>query len=482
MWNPRPLLRLLIPLSGLALLPDAASAPASAQAFRPNVVILAIDTLRADHLHCLGNTEIRTPHMDALAADGVLFTRAHATAPWTLPSFASIYTGLRPYRHGAIGGEYSRLPRQTGTMAEYLRNAGYATAAWVTINYLGGQFGMNQGYRHFRFIGSSARQGVEQASQVTHQAMNWLDAKKSGRGRRSQYRKPGQPFFAFVHWFDVHAPYTPPAPWDRMYYEGDEKGPGRPVHDLLLSDRNKAKPRPQNRAMYDWLEGVTDLEFGVKQYAAGVSYVDDHVGKVLAKLRERGEYDDALIVLVSDHGEHLVEHDMYFTHKKPYQETVHVPLIVKLPRGVAAGSVVETPVSTLDLLPTLLDVCGQETPDGLDGRSLLGLMRGRDDGESLLVAERGAAPDDFDKMLIEWPWKLLAFRTDDRTEYRLYHLEDDPGETQDVSGRHRDVTARLRDRLWELHDPASPLLDAEGDVRPVELDEAEKEKLRALGY
>jgi len=486
MMKSHPLVRVLTLAACLAVvLPSPAgstSPPKPQRAFRPHVLVLAIDTLRGDHLHCMGKSDIATPHMDALAADGVLFTRCHSTAPWTLPSFASVYTGLRPYRHGAIGGDFSRLPRETGTMAEYLRNAGYATAAWVTINWMSSQYGMNQGFRHFRYVGSTARDGTAQASSVTHQAMNWFDAKKAGRGRRSKYRQPGQPFFALLHWFDVHAPYTPPAPFDRMYYEGDEKASGEPIRDLLLSDRNKAKPRPQNTNMYDWLAGVTDLEFPIKQYAAGVSYVDNHVGQVLAKLKERGEYDDTLVVLVSDHGEHLTEHDMYFTHKEPYQETIHVPLIIKLPRGVAHGRVIETPVSTLDILPTVFETCGLEVPGDLDGRSLLNLMRGQDDGTSLLVSERGAADDDFTKTLTEWPWKLMFAKKHGRADYRLFHLEDDPGEIHDVSGRHRDVFERLRGRLWTLHDPESPLLEVSGEERPAELDQADEEKLRALGY
>lgn len=482
MTSPHPIVRLSGLVLCLALLPSAAAVPQTEQGFQPHVLVLAIDTLRGDHLHCMGKSDIETPHMDALAADGVLFTRCHSTAPWTLPSFASVYTGLRPYRHGAIGGDFSRLPRETGTMAEFLRNNRYATAAWVTINWMGNQYGMNQGFQHFRFIGNTARDGTAQASSVTHQAMKWFDSKKGGRGRHSKYRRPGQPFFALLHWFDVHAPYAPPAPFDRMYYAGDEKAAGTPVLDLLLSDRNLAKPKPQNKSMYDWLDGVTDLEFPVRQYAAGVSYVDDHVGKVLAKLKERGEYDDTLIILVSDHGEHLVEHDMYFTHKEPYEEAIHVPLIIKLPRGLASGRVVETPVSTLDVLPTVLETCGVEVPGDLDGRSLLNLMRGHDDGASLLVSERGASPEDFTKTLIEWPWKLMVAKKDGRAEYRLFHLEDDPGEIHDVSGRHRDVVEHLRERMWTLHDPESPLLEVAGEERPATLDKADQDKLRALGY
>ncbi len=464
----------------LTVLPTASAAPE--QAFHPNVLMIAIDTLRADHLHCLGKTDIATPHMDALAADGVLFSQCHSTAPWTLPSFASIFTGLRPYRHGAIGGDYQKLPRRIHTMAEHLRSARYATAAWVTINYLGGQFQMHQGFRHFRFIDRNPSSGVEQASAVTHQALNWIADEETGRGRRSRKRAPGKPFFAMLHYFDVHAPYAPPAPFNRMYYSGDEKASGKPILDLLHSDRNHARPAAQNSAMYQWLSGVTDMDFPVKQYAAGVSYVDDHVGTVIAHLKERGEYDDTLIILVSDHGEHLVDHDLYFTHKQPFEETIHVPLIIKLPRGRLAGRLVEEAVSTLDVLPTVLEACGLPPAENIDGRSLLGLMDGRDDGSSLLIAERGAAVGDFTKSLIEWPWKLMVFKKGSRADYRLYHLEDDPGEIHDIARRHKDVTDRLRERLWTLCDPESPLLAGEDDARPAELDDAAKERLRALGY
>jgi arylsulfatase len=162
-----------------------------------------------------------------------------------------------------------------------------------------------------------------------------------------------KPLFTFLHYFDAHAPYAPPPPFARMYYEGDERAPGVPVLDFLRSSANAAPNR--DGGMYDWLAGVTDLRFPAREYAAGVSYTDDHVGQIVAELKRRQRYDDTLIIVVADHGEHLGEHGLWFTHTLPYQETLHVPLLVKLPLCRAAGRLIDTPVSTLDLLPTLLD-------------------------------------------------------------------------------------------------------------------------------
>jgi arylsulfatase A-like enzyme len=432
---------------------------------KPNVIMLGIDTMRGDYLHCAGNDWIQTPHMDALAADGVLFKKCYSTAPWTLPSFASIFTGQLPYRHGAIGGDYLRLDENLNTLAEYFNALEYITAGYVSINYLTPAFGMGQGFNAPFPEGLDPE--LDRASRITWLAQDFIN----------QYSDRN--FFAFLHYFDVHAPYTPPELFAKRYYEGDEKAPGVPINDFLLSEWNRVPNRANG--MYDWLDGVTDIDFPIQEYASCVTYVDDHVGQLMGYLKENGLYDETMIILVSDHGEHLGEHDIFFTHAMPYHEAIHVPLMIKFPRNELHGTVIETPVSTMDIMPTVLTYMGVVPPE-MDGRSLLGVMTGQShDAGSLLMAEQGSSETDFSKTLIQWPWKLIYFRQGDDERYELFNIRDDVGETVDLAAEKANVLRRLRIKLWQTIDPDQPLTER-NEALGVDMDENEKRTLRSLGY
>ncbi len=430
------------------------------------VLILAIDTLRGDHVNLPGGAAPRTPNIDALAAAGTRFARCRTTAPWTGPSFASLYTGLLPYHHGFYNREFYSLAPERTTMAEHFAAAGYRTAAFVTVAYLTHAYGMAQGFQAGDKFTDQGR--GEEARLVT------------GSGIGFARMHADEPFFLLLHYFDVHAPYTPPAPWDRMYYDGDPYAPGAPLLEGLLDPSvNMLADRPD---IYAWLEGVTDPAYPPAQYAAGVSYVDDHVGRVVADLEARGLYDDMLIVLVADHGEHLGEHGVYYGHALPYEEVLHVPLIVKWPQGRHAGTVVEQRVTLMDVLPTVLETAGLPVPDGLDGRSLVDLAAGRTDrSASLLVAEQGESREQFCKTIVDGDWKLMLFFVDGEYRPVLFDLARDPRELRNVAVQHPEVVERLTARLWEIFDPENPLQE---DRQPSQtpLSEEERRRLRSLGY
>lgn len=448
----------------------------------PNVVIFAIDTLRADHVSCLGKQDIATPHMDALAKDGILFSHAHATAPWTLPSFASVITGLIPYRHGALGDKDQRLSEQIETLAVHLAKSGYRTRAWVTIQFLGKAFGMDRGYEQFEHFEHSDKDSAYQANQVTQGAIQWFDSVRKNDLEPRQPVSQKQPFFAFLHYFDVHAPYTPPAPFDRMYYKGDAHAPGlSPLTDLLFSSKNRAEPVGDNKDMYNWLQDVTDIQYPIKQYAAGVSYVDYHIGKVVDALKQLGLYDNTLIVLLADHGEHLTEHDIYFTHKEPFQETLRIPLIWKMPNQHHASTIVQQPVSLVDVMPTILEICDCNVPKDLDGRSLVGALQGGKCVRPFVVAEFGAGEHDFSKALIQWPWKLMLFKKDSSYDYRLYHLKKDPGELTNLIAAKTQIAKAMKHALWTVFSKDTPIMEAR-NARRVELDNKTLQELESLGY
>ena len=432
------------------------------------VLILAIDTLRGDHLHCAGLDWLQTPNIDALARDAVHFKDCLSTAPWTGPAFASIYTGLLPYHHGFLGYVHGRLGDDKVTLAEILRDAGYVNDACVTITYLTGFYGMSQGFGV----------GEKYDDDGTGESGRLVTA--YGQRFLQQRRGAGEPFLLLLHWFDVHAPYTPPAPYDGMYYEGDPRADGEPIVDFLRSDRNHMVQ--QRDKIYDWLEGVTDHDYAVRQYAAGVSYVDAQIGQVVATLKAEGLYDETCIILLSDHGEHLGEHGLYYTHLYPYQEALHVPLMIKWPGRRYAGRTVEEKVSTLDILPTLLDILALPARAGLDGQSLLPVLNGEKPAEPrLLVAEQGANEQNFVKVLIEGPWKLMMYRVDGEYYPSLYHLPSDPHELKDLKLEHQDVLMRLADKVWEVFDPRQPLTKEEA-LLPEGVTEETRQRLRSLGY
>lgn len=466
------LLRVAAVLAAAAIvIPAAGCGPDPAAELRgedppPNVLLLAIDTLRGDHLGCYGNRDVATPNIDALAADGVLFSRCYSTAPWTLPSFASIYTGLRPWSHGAVGGPHLVLADSLTTLAERFRDAGYATAAAVTINYTGAECGMDQGFDRFADLWLTGR--ADQGLRV------------AGEGAKNIAHAGDRPFLQLLHWFDVHAPYAPPRPFDRMYYRGDEKAPGDPITGMLLSESNRVPNR--DSGMYDWLEGVTDIEFPLRQYEAGVTCVDSYVGRVIAALRDADLYDRTLIVLFADHGEHMGEHDIWFTHSLPYVEAIRVPLIVKLPGGREAGRVVDEAVSTLDILPTLLDAAGLPTPGDLDGRSLAAPLLGRGGGERPpILSEQGGMEDRWSKSLVRWPWQGILLHEDGGERFELYDLQADPAAERDLAAEMPEQARRMRESLEGLVDREAPVVVG-GGGEAAQLDPETRRRLRALGY
>jgi len=435
----------------------------------PNVLLLGLDTVRADYVCNTAQSGVHTPYMEALARDGIRFERCISTAPWTLPSFASIFTGRLPYQHGAIGGDFQMLDEDHTTIAEYFDAAGYNTVGFVGVPYLTETYGMTQVYN--ADIGlPQFRQQVDRATMITSLSLAYLK------------RFSDRPFYLFSHYYDPHSPYAPPPPYDSIYYfDRDPRGPGEPIMDTIMASHTLPDHHKRS-GRYDWLEGVTDWQYPPAQYAAEVSYTDEHVGRLLEGLKELGLYDDMLIVLTADHGEHLMDHDIYFTHYLPYQETIHVPLIVKLPGNRGAGRVIADPVSTLDILPTILAVAGLEATVDLEGHNLAKALLGRAEiGLRTLLAEQGSAHDRYTKVVIEYPWKLMYFNEDDTERYALYRLDRDPYERQDLAAVEPGIVAELTDRLWSKFARETPVT-ADGRARPADLSEEEKRRLRALGY
>ncbi len=309
----------------------------------PNIVLVTVDTLRADHLGCYGNTDVQTSHIDRLARDGILFRRAITQAQNTNPALSSILTGLYAREHGVYNNR-TRLAKHHRTLAEALGAHGYRTAGFVSARHLNPDHsGFGQGFDDFHPCDSIERN----AGKTTDLVLDWLEHRRR------------EPFFLWVHYFDPHMPYLPPHPFDKMYDGADPRDPRVPSMEEVVF--------PQGAGGYylDWLGGVTDIAYPRAQYRGEVSYLDSQAGRLLDGLKQFDLYRDSLVIFTADHGESLGEHGVYFDHAGLNEAVVHVPLIVKAP-GEAGGRTVEHVVESRAIFSTVLGVAGEaEEPSSL---------------------------------------------------------------------------------------------------------------------
>ena len=387
---------------------------------RPNVLLVTIDTLRADRLGCYGYGAAATPVLDALAARGVRFTTAVAHAPLTAPSHASILTGLLPLGHGVRDNGTFVLPPSPTTLAEVFRDAGYRTAAFVSGFPLDHRYGFARGFETYddRLLrGRDSRRAsyVERpAAAATRQAVDWIRAARA-------------PWFVWVHYFDPHAPYEPP--------------------------------------------GDLAVRFAGSPYDGEIASVDRELGRLLAAT-EKGP-SSTVVLVTSDHGESLGEHGEATHGVFVYDSTLRVPWIMAGP-GISRGRVSAVVARGIDVAPTLLDYAGLRVPRGMQGRPLRPAAEGREMEDAPAYAESL-----FCRLNLGWAelhaWRTARWKLVEAPRPELYDLDTDPGEGHDVSTAHADEAQALRSglrRALEAHPP---------DASTVPTDEA-RERLRALGY
>ncbi len=326
-----------------------------------NVVLIMVDTLRADHLSCYGGEGLRTPAVDAIAGEGCLFTSVHSAAPTTLASTSSIMTSVYPRIHGALRNDFS-LHETNLTLAEVLRDAGWHTAGFAGSFALTAGSGIAQGFLSYD-EGFSGRQGSyvpqRKAGEVNAAVARWLEA------------GPPEPFFLFVHYFDPHVPYTPPPPWDG----GTGEAAGTAGITGSMEDVKLIKEHLDEGGEIDpRVRRMRDL------YRGEVEYTDHEIGSLTALLEEKGLLRNTLVVFTADHGETFWEHremGEYFDHGyMVYETTTHVPLIFRLPGDVPAGSTSGAPASSIDIAVTVLDLLDVEIPGDFGGVSLVPAMHG----------------------------------------------------------------------------------------------------------
>jgi arylsulfatase A-like enzyme len=311
----------------------------------PSVLIVTVDTLRADHLGTYGSTVTRTPHIDRLAEESVVFEHAAAPMPLTRPSHFSILTSRYPREHGVVNNAMS-LPESALTLAEIFSSAGYRTGAFVSVRLLGSGSGAQQGFETFDVPTETQRA----AGEVVPRALAWLDEEDE------------RPTFLWLHLFDPHQPYDPP----EEYREGldTELVEHMPAVDWdVLIAVARANDGDVPRRIFEYTKDL---------YAREVEYADHWIGELCDGLRSRGRMDDTVLVLTADHGE-AFENGYFFDHADSlYEGTMHVPLIVRHPRSFTPGTRASGQVSLVDVAPTVLSAAGLDVPRAFSGRPLSG--------------------------------------------------------------------------------------------------------------
>jgi arylsulfatase A-like enzyme len=456
----------------------------SAPPKQPNVLLITIDTLRADHVGVYGYPLDTTPTIDALAARGVRF--ADTTVPWpkTWPAMAAMITGKHPQTNGIRLRPRRPLPAENVTLAEVLRDAGYATGAVVANVNLGRTFGFDQGFD--RFVESWAAEAKRLTGKarfrnapglvkrftngriVTDQGIAALDALGAGADK---------PFFLWLHYIDPHGPYVPPPAYASLFAGAHPPAPV-PLEDL-----------PSYQLQIDPATGLVsnDIGFYETQYDREIRSVDDQIGRLLAALDERGLTRDTLVVLTADHGESMDENRYYLEHGNvPYQTNAAAPMIFVLDGRFAPGRVVDEPVGVIDVFATVLALTGTAPPPGVASANLVPALDGDASPPPYVFMEAGKY-EPFQLVARKGPWKLVHLRSPkdrawlERAEFELYDLSNDPTEQTDVREEHPEVAAELEAALiaWQK---STPRYTGEARTDLEQLDGRTQEMLRALGY
>ena len=429
-----------------------------------SVLLITIDTMRADHLGAYGYRRNTSPRMDAIAREGVVFDQAYTYWPKTRGSFVAMLTGRRASQSG-YSKTHPVVLDMNPTLASVLKAAGYETAAFVDNPNVAAQLGYAKGFDRYleTWEDKSLPTEMQRTRAITEGGVAFL--------RQARW---GRPFLLWLHYVNPHAPYTPPPPFDTMFEDGAGSGARLPV----VSGFHGGIPK-------QWaVAGRDQLGYYVGQYDGEIATVDQEVGRVANALRASRVKDRTILLITSDHGESLGEHDYYFDHgENVFDPSLRIPMFAMVP-GAPGRRRSDVFVSTLDVMPTLLDAVKVSYPPDLAGESLLPLvLGGSGPGRDRLFAEndRNLAAS-FDRA-----WKVVATPERDRLVFSLYDRKADPGETRDVS-KVRPAELRLErrelelflergDREWARTRPLVEGKPGEGPMSPEAC-----ERLKALGY
>lgn len=399
-----------------------------------NIILFTIDTLRADHLECYGYDWVKTPNINRLASEGILFEHNIVQAPLTLPSHSSILTGTNPLYHGIRdnGGFY--LDESHITLAEALKNREYSTGAFVAAFVLDSRWGLDQGFDYYfdnfdltKYKTISLDSVQRRGDEVLAEAYKWLESNSQNK------------FFAWIHLYDPHTPYNPPEPYKTQY-------------------------RGRRFGLYD----------------GEIAYVDQLMGEFRRYMEEKNLLDKTLVIFTSDHGESLGEHKESAHGFFIYDSAIRVPLIIRFPEEKFKGSVITNQARSTDIMPTILNMLGEKSPENVQGLSLLPLILGKEARDELRAYSETYWPR------YHYGWSDLKslrkgqYKFIDAPKPELYDILDDPGEVNNLVNKKASLGHEMKRELKALIDSNS----AEGieDAGPKKITNDSLVKLQALGY
>ena len=400
---------------------------------KPNILLLGVDSLLADHMSCYGYHRHTTPHIDRFAQASTLFERTYSAHIPTTSAYSSMLSGMDCFSTQVVALRHKGpLRPEVKTLAEILGESGYNTAC------VG--FGGNPGSRGFdKYLeypgwGSWAEGRSPKAQNLNNAAIPELN----------RLIDQERPFFLFLRHMDPHAPYLPPEPYERMFYHGDECDPSNTSMQPVMAFK------PFCDFFASWMPpGITDKDYVIAQYDGAIAYMDACIQTIFNALEARGVLDDTIVILNGDHGETLYDHECWFDHHGLYDVTLHVPLIIRYPRAIPAGKRVIGFNQHKDLAPTILELASIRTDIEFDGRSLLPMVKG----------EVASHESEFYITECTWMrkhgwrtphWKLIVALEPDfhfKPAVELYNLVEDPDENVNLAETRPEVVSTLQDRM-----------------------------------
>lgn len=400
---------------------------------KPNLLFLGIDSLRAGHMSLYGYGHLTTPHIDRIASEGAAFDNAFSPSIPTTSGYASMLTGMDCFGTDVVALRHKGpLGDHVTTLAQVLEAEGYNTTC---VGFQGNPASRSfQNYLQFEGWGSYAEGRSHKAENLNAVAIPELKRMAADK----------KPFFLFLRHMDPHAPYLPPGPFERIFYGGNEYDPENHTLDPVCAFK------PFADFFRTWFPpGCTDKDYIIAQYDGALAYMDAAIQNIFAELRSLGLEQDTLVVITSDHGETLYEHDCYFDHHSIYDCVLRVPLVLRFPGRITAGQRHGDYCRLEDFMPTVLDLMGIESGIDFDGRSLIPLLQGnsRTQESEFYITEctwmrkhGWRTPE----------WKLIHALEPDmhfKPEVELYNLVRDPGETDNLAEREPETAAYLEARM-----------------------------------
>ena len=459
---------------------------------RPNILLYVVCTLRPDHTSLYGYRRDTTPFLKKLGAASVVFDDCQSQAPWTKPSVASMLTSLNAYTHGLVRDE-DTIPKGASTMAEQLRAAGYTTAGIVANPFAGRTSGLDRGFDYMmeypvvmRHRSEPVDRGTDSAA-INRAILPWLEQRRD------------EPFFLFVQSTDPHAPYRPPADFERRFGEAGDTAAFDRMYGKLKDIRAYGGGATVSRAEMtaSGVDPDSYIEHAVARYDAEIAHNDRSIEALIGKLRETGALDNTLVVIASDHGEEFWEHGLGAHGHSLYSELIRTVLMVWNPKLLPVARRVAEPVQLTDVMPSILELVGARVPASAQGQSLVPLLRGeRFQRKGALISTKLALPrakpgggvpenltDTFARVDSLWKliWRAQAGRAGLR-ELELYDRRADPADLRDVAAEHPDVSARFKAEIGRWIEAQNRVKKELGPAGATRIDRETLERLRSLGY